>query len=668
MEEQVLQNQKDLEILKPALNNKFLNISAVYANIPSVTPPDGEYILVGEDKPYELYYSCGGVLIDIGKFSFEGIPGPAGAQGLQGPIGIGSKGDTGPQGPQGIPGPKGEKGDPSTIPGPQGPAGKDGENAPAYVLKGTVNSADLLPPVSSVDSNTAYFVGTGDNPDIYVIVGGDMNKTWKDIGPSTGINQYIEGDYTVNSQPEFVSTSATILASPTNQGLAVATDNGHWYYWDAGTNKYVDGGVFQATQIADFSIGIDKLSPNTSNRTEESISGYDSLSTLDQSDPVNGFAFRKPFFTGDFIKNVSVSVAASSTVTVYFLCPTAGTTFKRYWYKQFWNCTDTVSLDINQYITNDFTYIVVEATGGLKVHDKGTHETCFFNYSSGEEYVFKGNLSYDIGVTIEYLQLAGNNEHLTTTCGTGACMPMEEAFRNYIPYTKDLTLYVKEGTYDLSARVDSETFTDIPLYNGVHAIFSPKSSVTATYHGSNSPYATDTSIFKSTPSDYGDFTVEGLNINVSRLRYCFHDELAGDKRFAKHVFRNCYMYIDNSDHPNPSWIETTRKCLGGGLGLQTEIIIENCIFNSVTGTTANSKRIVTYHNCYGDAQSHITFRGNYLMAGTFGCGYYGDTSKQTIALVYDNSMMMEPEVYQEAQDVTTVNMTMYKWNNDIRSA
>lgn len=249
LEEQVLQNQKDLEILKPALNNKFLNISAVYANIPSVTPPEGEYILVGESKPYELYLSCGGVLVDIGKFSFEGIPGPAGAQGLQGPVGIGLKGDTGPQGPQGIPGPKGEKGDPSTIPGPQGPAGKDGENAPAYVIRGTVNSADLLPPVSSVESNTAYFVGTGDNPDIYVIVGGDTNKSWKDIGPATGINQYIEGDYTVNSQPQYVDTSANILASQSNKGLAVATDNGHWYYWDANTSKYVDGGVYQTPVV-----------------------------------------------------------------------------------------------------------------------------------------------------------------------------------------------------------------------------------------------------------------------------------------------------------------------------------------------------------------------------------------------------------------------------------
>lgn len=273
LEEQVLKNQQDLEILKPALNNKFLNISGIYDSLPSSGITEHTFILVGTAKPYELYYYTDDKFVDIGVFNFEGIPGPAGAQGLQGIPGIGLKGDPGPQGPQGIPGPKGEKGDPSTIPGPQGPAGKDGENAPAYVLKGTVNSVDLLPPAGTVDNNTAYFVGTGDNPDIYVIVGGDMNKTWKDIGPSTGINEYIEGDYNVNSQPEYVDTSANILASDSNKGLAVATDNGHWYYWDAGTNKYVDGGVFQAIQNAPKSIVFPAIADNavTPNNLDENL-------------------------------------------------------------------------------------------------------------------------------------------------------------------------------------------------------------------------------------------------------------------------------------------------------------------------------------------------------------------------------------------------------------
>lgn len=279
LEEQVLQNQKDLEILKPALNNKFLAISGVYAEIPSDVPPEGEYILVGEDKPYELYLSTGGVLVDIGKFSFEGIPGPAGAQGIQGPAGVGIKGDEGPQGPQGIPGPKGDKGDPSTVPGPQGPAGKDGENAPVYVLRGTVNRADLLPTPSTVDANTAYFVGTGSNLHIYVIIGEDTNRQWKDIGPAAGINQYIEGDYNVNSQPQYVNTAANILGLSSNQGLAVATDTGHWYYWDTNSNKYVDGGAFQASQYQDGTLKSSLFAPAqlTANKTEYINNPYDLL-------------------------------------------------------------------------------------------------------------------------------------------------------------------------------------------------------------------------------------------------------------------------------------------------------------------------------------------------------------------------------------------------------
>ena len=281
LEEQVLQNQKDLEILKPALNNKFLDISGVYAELPASGVTENTFILVGTAKPYELYYYADEKFIDIGAFNFEGIPGPAGAQGLQGPAGVGIKGDTGPQGPQGIPGPKGEKGDPSTIPGPQGPAGKDGKSATLYEIKGTVTSADLLPTPAIVDPNAAYLVGTGTDLHIYVITGPDSNRVWKDIGPATGINQYITGDYNVNSQPQFVSTSATILATKTNQGLAVATDNGHWYYWDAGQDKYIDGGIFQATELQNGSLESALFAPGqlTANKTEYINNPYDILTT-----------------------------------------------------------------------------------------------------------------------------------------------------------------------------------------------------------------------------------------------------------------------------------------------------------------------------------------------------------------------------------------------------
>lgn len=323
LEEQVLQNQKDLEILKPALNNKFLNISGVYAELPASGVAENTFILVGTAKPYELYYYTDEKFIDIGPFNFEGIPGPAGAQGLQGPVGIGLKGDTGPQGPQGIPGPKGEKGDPSTIPGPQGPAGKDGENAPVYVIRGTVNSTDLLPNPSTVDYNTAYLVGTGTNLHINIITGPDSNRVWKDIGPATGINQYISGDYTVNSQPEYVDTSANILAAQTNKGLAVATDNGHWYYWDASSNKYLDGGVFQATQLGNYSISTNLLATGavTPVTTSFLIAPYNVLKDV----AINQNQFIYPYdgtvsTNSDWVATDYIDIVNLGTYSYYLTC------------------------------------------------------------------------------------------------------------------------------------------------------------------------------------------------------------------------------------------------------------------------------------------------------------------------------------------------------------
>ena len=59
-------------------------------------------------------------------------------------------------------------------------------------------------------------------------------------------------------KPSGTDTSANILAFTSNKGIYVATDNGHWYYWNG--SAYADGGVYQALEIADDSITIDKLS------------------------------------------------------------------------------------------------------------------------------------------------------------------------------------------------------------------------------------------------------------------------------------------------------------------------------------------------------------------------------------------------------------------------
>ena len=48
----------------------------------------------------------------------------------------------------------------------------------------------------------------------------------------------------IGGEPRYVNTSSNILALTSNQGVAVGTDTGHWYYWDG--TQYVDGGVYNS--------------------------------------------------------------------------------------------------------------------------------------------------------------------------------------------------------------------------------------------------------------------------------------------------------------------------------------------------------------------------------------------------------------------------------------
>ena len=47
-------------------------------------------------------------------------------------------------------------------------------------------------------------------------------------------------------KPSGTDTSTNILAFTSNKGIYVATDNGHWYYWNG--VKYVDGGIYQSSE------------------------------------------------------------------------------------------------------------------------------------------------------------------------------------------------------------------------------------------------------------------------------------------------------------------------------------------------------------------------------------------------------------------------------------
>lgn len=65
-------------------------------------------------------------------------------------------------------------------------------------------------------------------------------------------------------KPSGTDTSTNILAFTSNKGIYVATDNGHWYYWNG--SAYADGGLYLATpdqpitELGDEYKGLDMVS------------------------------------------------------------------------------------------------------------------------------------------------------------------------------------------------------------------------------------------------------------------------------------------------------------------------------------------------------------------------------------------------------------------------
>ena len=147
------QNTKLLNVLVPALNNKFLNIEAVYTSPDQITSDSG-WFLVGSQNNYKIYFGHN----LIGPFNFTGVPGPVGPVGPQGTQGNqGEKGDKGDQGDTGLTGPIGPKGEKGEK-GEKGDQGPQGENAYLYTIVARLNSDNELPSPSSMPRTSAYLV------------------------------------------------------------------------------------------------------------------------------------------------------------------------------------------------------------------------------------------------------------------------------------------------------------------------------------------------------------------------------------------------------------------------------------------------------------------------------------------------------------------------------
>ena len=160
--------------------------------------PRGNSIFSGSGTPeVSSTYKVDDIYIDVSTgylykymgttWSFSGsIRGPQGPQGIQG-----VQGATGPQGPQGA----------------QGPQGNPGQS---FKILGQVASVESLPNPSSVDTGTAYLVGTAAPFHLYVLVL-EPSRSWFDTG---AFNDTEIISITGTSGTLSVSDYNTLISSP----------------------------------------------------------------------------------------------------------------------------------------------------------------------------------------------------------------------------------------------------------------------------------------------------------------------------------------------------------------------------------------------------------------------------------------------------------------------
>lgn len=191
--------------------------------------------------------------------------------------------------------------------------------------------------------------------------------------------------------------------------------------------------------------------------------------------------------------------------------------------------------------------------------------------------------------------------------------------------------------------------------NDVRIIGTPGSSIEAHSSADNQYY----SVFY---AGNGNFELINVKINASRMRYCVHDDPPQDYAGtpARHIYRECDMYIDNTE--NTIW--PNHQCIGGGLGQHTTIVIENCTFDAANPDS--SLGLVSYHNNGEAGAEGLVFikDSRFQKAdGTARFGWYGNSQKITPCYVVNCLLGTDPVIRAETQTAPYENMALITWGN-----
>lgn len=240
---------------------------------------------------------------------------------------------------------------------------------------------------------------------------------------------------------------------------------------------------------------------------------------------------------------------------------------------------------------------------------------------------------------------------------------------------KNSTVYIDPYEHDLIAEYkahygadyfDTE-FTDsnrgLELGNGIRIIGRSGNKLKCHYTGNNDAVMAHWSPFNNNQNDIG-YTIENVNFDTKKVRYVIHDERGSSEVPYSVRYSRCSFAQDQT---GSTW-DRSRACIGGGLGAYADVVVEDCIFSTVT-SSENMDSIAYHNSASAKAENSLVIKNCYCEGNsTLQLASYGESTKKTKVIVANCSFGSQiEELHWDTQNAPNYNFDIKYINNQIRS-
>lgn len=157
--------------------------------------------------------------------------------------------------------------------------------------------------------------------------------------------------------------------------------------------------------------------------------------------------------------------------------------------------------------------------------------------------------------------------------------------------------------------------------------------------------------------------VYGLEVECSNCRYCIHDEMG--YMTADH-YHNVFKDLKLTHKSEGSSVLIAPQCIGGGLGQNGYVEIENCVCES----HEPSNRDIAYHSMSKkvDSEYVIPTKGNVVICkDCYLSGRFGFANSQSYTSVINKAYVSNCSLGVPFANPAKINIELIKWNNEIRA-